>query len=123
MAGLGDSNAAKSFFVHLFFLYMWPVWPRMRWACALSLFLNLLHLLTSLKIAAFNIKSFGVTKAQNSAVMGHIREVWDLPVYYLTPSIHMFSSQIPTLDLKQNNTEHQVVHNILDTDCLISNTF
>ncbi|XP_026203192.1 deoxyribonuclease-1-like isoform X2 [Anabas testudineus] len=70
----------------------------MRWACALSLFLNLLHLLTSLKIAAFNIKSFGVTKAQNSAVMGHIREiVWRYDIILIQEVRDTYGEAINTL--------------------------
>ncbi|XP_074511286.1 deoxyribonuclease-1-like [Sebastes fasciatus] len=47
----------------------------MRLVCALGLFLTLLHLSTSLLLGAFNIKSFGITKADNAEVMEIITKI------------------------------------------------
>ncbi|XP_018541166.1 deoxyribonuclease-1 [Lates calcarifer] len=47
----------------------------MRLVCALGLFLTLLHLSTSLLLGAFNIKSFGLTKASNTILMDIISTI------------------------------------------------
>ncbi|XP_070837803.1 deoxyribonuclease-1 [Chaetodon trifascialis] len=47
----------------------------MRLVCALGLFSALLHLSTSLLLGAFNIKSFGDTKASNPEVMNIISKI------------------------------------------------
>ncbi|KAK2832873.1 hypothetical protein Q5P01_016762 [Channa striata] len=48
---------------------------RMRLVCVLFCFLSLLHLSTSLLLAAFNIKAFGANKASNTTLMNIIRTI------------------------------------------------
>ncbi|CAI5674259.1 unnamed protein product [Oreochromis niloticus] len=48
---------------------------RMHLVCSLWLFLTLLHLSNSLLLGAFNIKSFGDTKASNATLMNIITEI------------------------------------------------
>ncbi|KAM6966243.1 deoxyribonuclease-1 [Tautogolabrus adspersus] len=47
----------------------------MRWVCALSLFLALLNLSSSLLLGAFNIKSYGDKKASNMTLMNLISTI------------------------------------------------
>ncbi|KAK9535673.1 hypothetical protein VZT92_008043 [Zoarces viviparus] len=47
----------------------------MRWVCVSGLLLVLLHLSTSLLLGAFNIQTFGITKASNLVVMNIISEI------------------------------------------------
>ncbi|CAI5674267.1 unnamed protein product [Oreochromis niloticus] len=48
---------------------------RMHLVCSLGLFLTLLHLSNSLLLGAFNIKSFGDTKASNATLMNIITKI------------------------------------------------
>ncbi|XP_019213787.1 deoxyribonuclease-1 isoform X1 [Oreochromis niloticus] len=48
---------------------------RMHLVCTLGLFLTLLHLSNSLLLGAFNIKSFGDTKASNATLMNIITKI------------------------------------------------
>ncbi|XP_063326536.1 deoxyribonuclease-1 [Pelmatolapia mariae] len=48
---------------------------RMHLVCTLGLFLTLLHLSNSLLLGAFNIKSFGDTKASNTTLMNIITKI------------------------------------------------
>ncbi|XP_014867543.1 PREDICTED: deoxyribonuclease-1-like [Poecilia mexicana] len=50
-------------------------WPRMRALCSVGLFVGLLHLSSSLLLGAFNIKTFGDTKASNTTLMDIISTI------------------------------------------------
>ncbi|XP_030599342.1 deoxyribonuclease-1-like [Archocentrus centrarchus] len=50
----------------------------MQLVSTLGLFLTLLHLSTSLLLGAFNIRSFGDTKASNTTLMNIISTVWNI---------------------------------------------
>ncbi|XP_032444184.1 deoxyribonuclease-1 [Xiphophorus hellerii] len=51
------------------------LWPGMRVLCSVGLFVGLLHLSSSLLLGAFNIKTFGDTKASNVTLMDIISTV------------------------------------------------
>lgn len=69
----------------VFFITIWPLWPRMRLLCALGLFVALLHLSTSLLLGAFNIKTFGDKKSSNTTLMNIISTVWKLQFIFPIP--------------------------------------